>query len=126
MHRRHEIREEIAYHLEIGEIKLVRLPDWALEELYGELSDVLRKATREAFDKPVELGMVHGTDAIAKLLWLAGDKTAPGECHPDSLRYRFGIKEPMLTGETPYFFNALHRPKTLDEAWRHLHLFWRL
>lgn len=97
-----------------------------MDELYEDLTDDLRHATRIALGNPVELGLVHGEDAVMKLLRLAGEKTAPAECHPDSIRYRFGVHEPMLVGSARYFLNAIHRPKTPAEATLHIDLFRRL
>lgn len=121
-----EIRRLIGLHLTLGKTKLVQLPDWALDELYGDLTEDLRQATRIAMHSPVELGLVHGEGAIMKLLQLAGEHTSPAACHPHSIRYRFGVKEPMIVGSASYFLNAIHRPKTLEEATLHVELFSRL
>lgn len=126
MLRREEIREHISHHLTLGETKTMRLPDWAMNELYDDLTEDLRCATRVALESPVELGLVHGEDAIMRLLELAGDKTDPRECRPGSIRYQFGIRDPMVVGGARYFLNAIHRPKTPDEAAMHIALFRRL
>lgn len=128
MHYQGEIRDYIGRHLSIGAIRRVTpsLPDWVLDELYDDLTPELRRATRAAFDGPVELGLVHGNDAIAQLLMLVGEKTSPAECHPDSIRHRFGIPEPVILEGVPYFRNAVHRPKTPEEAMTHIELFRRL
>jgi nucleoside diphosphate kinase len=126
MSRREEIREYIGRHLALGEVKTVQLPNWAIEELYDDLTDDLRHATRIALSSPVELGLVHGKGAVLKLLQLAGEKTAPEECYPESIRYRFGVHEPMIVGSARYFLNAIHRPKTPSEAALHVDLFGRL
>lgn len=126
MARREEIRGYIGQHLTLGDIKTVQLPDWVMDELYDDLTDDLHRATRIALSNPVELGLVHGENAIGKLLRLAGEKTAPGECHPESIRYRFGVREPMIVGSARYFLNAIHRPKTPSEAALHINLFRRL
>lgn len=126
MPHREEIRERIGHHLTLGETKMMRLPDWAMNELYDDLTEDLRRATRVTLENPVELGLVHGEDAIMRLLELAGDKTSPRECHPDSIRYQFGIRDPMVVGGARYFLNAIHRPKTLEEAATHIALFRRL
>lgn len=126
MSRREHVRRLIGRNLTIGQTKTIRLPDWALDELYDDLTEDLRRATRVALEDPVELGLVYGEDAIMRLLELAGDKTSPRECHPDSIRYQFGIREPMIIGGARYFLNAIHRPKTPDEAVTHVALFRRL
>jgi len=123
---REEIREYISCHLTLGEMKVVRLPDWAIDELYNDLTIELYRATLIALYGFVELGLVHGKDAVSRLFWLAGEKTNPRECHPDSIRYRFGIREPMITGSARYFLNAIHRPKTQAEAAAHIGLFRKL
>jgi nucleoside diphosphate kinase len=126
MFHREDVRKLIGHYLNLGEMKTMRLPDWAMDELYDDLTEDLRRATRVALENPVELGLVHGEDAVMRLLQLAGDKTSPRECHPDSIRYRFGIREPMVVGSARYFLNAIHRPKTSDEAAAHIALFHRL
>lgn len=126
MLRREEIRECISRHLTLGEVKTMRLPDWALNKLYDDLTEDLQRATRIALEEEVELGLVHGEEAVMRLLYVAGETTNPSECRPDSIRYRFGIREPMVVRGARYFLNAIHRPKTPDEAAVHIALFRRL
>lgn len=126
MMRREEIRACISRRLVLSEVKTMRLPDWALDELYDDLTVELRSATRIALTDSVELGLVSGEDAITELLQLAGENTSPSECHPDSIRYRFGVHQPMMLGGATYFLNAIHRPKSSAEAAAHIALFGKL
>ncbi|HEU5122136.1 MAG TPA: nucleoside-diphosphate kinase [Candidatus Saccharimonadales bacterium] len=119
-----EIRTLISAHLTLGERKTVVLPEWVMQEFYADLSADLQRATCMAFNAgPVELGLVHGHDAINVLKWLSGDKTSPQDCRPGSIRYRFGVKEPVVVGGARYFLNAIHRPMDEAEAVAHIKIF---
>jgi hypothetical protein len=122
----HEIRGHIERSLAVVAIKPLLLPSWAIDVLYDDLTDELRSATNTALSEPVELGLVQGDDAVRKMLEIAGENTKPSECHPDSLRYRYGIWKPVMLSGTQYYKNAIHRPKTDDEAALHIDLFGRL
>ena len=124
---REEIRTLIGGHLALGKCKTVVLPEWVMQEFYTDLSEDLQQATCIAFSAgPVELGLVHGHDAISVLKWLAGDKTDPKDCRPESIRYRFGVKEPVVIGGARYFLNAIHRPTDEVEAVAHIEIFNKL
>lgn len=122
-----KIRTLISGHLALGERKTVVLPEWVMQEFYADLSEDLQRATCIAFSAgPVELGLVHGHDAIGVLRRLAGDKTDPKDCQPESIRYRFGVKEPVAVGGARYFLNAIHRPIDEAEAVAHIKIFNKL
>lgn len=126
MDSRDEIRDLIRRDLAITAIKTLRLPQWVIRELYDDLNDNLRIATDIALRGTVELGVVEGEDAIATMLDIAGDKTNPSECTPDSIRFRFGVHLPLIVNGTPYYLNALHRPKSAEEARTHVAIVHRL
>lgn len=121
-----EIREHIGHSLAIVAIKSMLLPSWAIDVLYGDLAGNLRIAANIALDGIIELGLVQGDDAVQKLLEIAGKFTKPSDCHPNSLRYIYGVWEPMKLGEAEYYKNAIHRPRTDEEAILHINLFAKL
>lgn len=122
MSHRHEIRSMIAKHLDLGARSELVLPVVALDALYPDLSTELRAMTHEMFRAHVEIGLVHGPNAIAMLLDIAGHHTAPHLCEPDTVRHRFGRWTPSLCGGATYYHNGIHRPKDATEARQHVAL----
>lgn len=110
----------------ISEAKILVLPEWTLKKLYADLSEDLWNATCLAFVSLVEIGLVTGENAVADLLNIAGTETAPAECDPSSIRFRFGRKDPFVIGKMKYYANAIHRPKNKREAKRDVRTFHQL
>lgn len=109
--------------LTIEEKKNLVLPEWALKELYPDLSVDLWNATCLSFSAPVEIGLISGEKAVQVLFRLAGKKTAPAECDSKSIRFIFGRKEPFVIGGVRYYANAIHRPKNKLEARNDMEVF---
>lgn len=126
MESRDEIRELIGRHLAITAMKTLRLPRQAIRELYADLDGDLWTATDSALRNPVELGVVEGEDAIEVMLELAGSETDPSKCDPNSIRFKYGTHLPTMINDTPYYPNAIHRPKSSAEAVAHVSLVYRL
>lgn len=123
---RAEITAKIRQNLDITEQKELILADWAISEIYDDLSEGLWLATRFALSRTVELGLVQGDNAIAKMYGIAGTRTAPKECENDSLRFLYGIAEPIFVGGVKYYKNAIHRPRNSKEAIKDIGIFRRL
>ena len=127
MIHKHEIREIVeSRNLVIVERKTLILPDWALDILYPDLSIELKMATLTMLASVVEIGLVEGNQAVKVLFALAGAATAPADCDTNSIRFRFGKKDPIQFGSVMYYANVIHRPKSLIEARRDVELFHRL
>jgi len=110
----------------IIDTKVLVMPKWALKKLYPDLSEDLWSATCLAFASLAEAGLVIGENAVATLFRLSGTATAPGDCEPESIRIRFGQKNPFIIGEVRYYANAIHRPKNQQEAENDVRLFHQL
>lgn len=89
-----------------------------LRVLYGDLPPIIQKATNLAFTGPVKVGVVAAPSAVGRLLAIAGEATAPAQCAPGTIRYRYGHHEPIRLNGYPYFKNAFHRASTVEEAGR--------
>jgi nucleoside diphosphate kinase len=76
--------------------------------------------------EPCEVAEVTGENAVGRLLKLCGHDTDPSKCDTNTVRGRFGIRQAQIVGSAFYFKNAIHRPKTEEEACRDLSLFRKL
>ena len=125
MHVRAKIRNLIT---ESG-LRIVRaveiiIPASSLNSLYTDLNSDLRKATQLFMgNEPCEIGEVAGENAVNLLLAVCGHSTDPSQCTPKSVRGLFGIRQAESVGSAIYFKNAIHRPKTEEEARRDFGLF---
>jgi nucleoside diphosphate kinase len=104
--------------------KLMVLPQHALDLLYSGMDDDLHAATLHYFGiGPSEIGIVEGENAISRLNQLVGADVNPMRCAPDTIRGRYGFKNPVKWRTAVYFLNGLHRSKNADEANRDMELF---
>lgn len=123
MRHRHDIRSVLARHLEIGAWTTTVLPSEVLDAIYPDVSGDLRVMSHKAFKEQVEVGIVHGPNAIRTLLRIAGHETAPHLCSPNTIRHRFGRWAPSTCADGSLFYhNGIHRPKDAVEAVRHVEL----
>lgn len=118
---RQEIRLMIAEaNLAITHSAVALLPEWVLVELYPDLArerNELWIATLEhLLNQECEIGIIEGENAMKKLLNLCGEETSPVACRVGTIRARFGEPIPLPAGERFYWRNAIHRPKTQEEA----------
>ncbi len=126
MHARTEIRRILGCDLQLGENVTTVLPDDVLDEFYPDITEPQRTLALALFDTPVEIGLVHGPDAINLLLRITGHETAPDLCDPHSIRYRFGVRKPIPCGGGVLYKNAIHRPRDRVEAADQLRLVRRI
>ena len=110
-------------------LKIVRtvevvIPAATLDLLYTDLSPDLRRATQLFMGRePCEIGEVSGENAVKLLLAACGDSTDPSQCDRQTIRAIFGVRQAEHVGNAAYFKNAIHRPKTVEEAHRDLLVF---
>jgi nucleoside diphosphate kinase len=123
MHARRQIRFSIQQQqLSFGGIRTLVLPVELFDAFYPDFTEQLRTFALDFFRTQVEIGLVHGPDAVVRLHQIAGLETAPHLCHPHTIRYRFGIHTPRQFGLNPYYLNGIHRPKDRSEADEQLNL----
>jgi nucleoside diphosphate kinase len=125
MSQRDQIRQALlAAGLRIISTKLVNLTPAAVDILYPGLNSDLRNASLKFLTcAPVEMGLLEGESAIAKLRTVLGDRTNPDECIPGTIRHKFGIRPGVPFGNAVYHLNALHGSKDNVEAVRDIHLY---
>lgn len=100
------------------------IPGTTLEALYEGMSPDLRKATQLFMGHEIcEIGEVEGKGAVQRLVKVCGHSTDPNECDRETIRGRFGLRQPARIGSAFYFRNAIHRPESEEEAQRDLQLF---
>jgi nucleoside diphosphate kinase len=102
------------------------LPRRIVEALYPDLAEAQNRlwgaTLLQLLDRPCEIGLVSGQDAIAKLFGVAGTDFRPPLCKPNTIRYRFGNHTPIETGEGEYWYNAIHRSRSEVEVARDLQI----
>lgn len=117
-------RDLIFSRLEKAGLKIVRRvekklpPDFLHEEMYVGYSDAINDATGDHFASgPCEIILVDGgKEVINKLVEVAGDKTDPAKCEPDTIRYDFGNHKGVeISTGYKYSPNAIHRAKNEEE-----------
>ena len=115
---REEVREMIeSEDLTISEVKRVVVPRWALEIIYSDLPERYRNSVFKPFvNTPVEIGLVVGKDAVNTLLRITGTEIDPVNCSPESIRFKFGARKPIMIDGVIYYKNIIHRPRNREEA----------
>lgn len=104
----------------------VVLNEKKLRTIYANLDGVLWKATKERLlgeQVKVLCLLIDGRVGIDKLVAFVGGNVDPHKCEKASLRYRFcrGKKAEKLSDGLWFFWNGIHRPKTVTEAENHFH-----
>lgn len=95
----------------------------AIDVLSPDVAGDLRAATVHYYTVgPSEIGVVQGDDAIRTLGRVCGEAVAPTACGPETIRARFGIREPVQFGEAVYYRNGFHRSRNPAEATAELRL----
>ncbi len=113
--------------LTIVESKLVALGVAALEIIYADLTPQWRSGVFHQYvDKPVEVGIVKGTNAITALLEVSGRERNPADCLPGTIRFDLGIHEPAMVYGVRVYHNVLHRSRNTDEAEKDVAVFQQL
>ncbi len=95
-----------------------------LLRLYPDLTPELWKATREhLLGAEVTVVLLGGEPGIIeRFADYTGREVEPAKCAEHTVRYRFGSRT-KLPGGGVYWENAIHRPKTKEEAERDIKLF---
>jgi len=108
----------------ISESKRLVMPYWALEIIYSDLPKRYRSAVFKPFaDVFVEAGLVVGKNAIDTLLQIAGTEIDPVDCAPESIRFKFGERRPIMIDNVRYYKNIIHRSRNRAEAKKDVEVF---
>lgn len=120
-----EVREMIrGSGLIISETKRVVMPRWALEVVYSDLPEKYRNSVFSPFINAfVEVGLVAGKDAVNTLLQIAGTEIDPVDCAPESIRFKFGARKPVMIDGVRYYKNIIHRSRNIEEAEKDVKVF---
>jgi nucleoside diphosphate kinase len=103
--------------LVISESKRIVMPHWAIEIIYSDLPKRYRSAVFKPFvDAFVEAGLVVGKNAINTLLQIAGTELDPIDCAPESIRFKFGERKPLMIDGVRCYKNIIHRSRNREEA----------
>lgn len=101
----------------ISEAKRVVVPRWALEVIYSDLPERYRDSVFKPFVNTfVEAGLVVGKDAVNTLLQITGTEIDPVDCAPESIRFKFGARKPLMINNVKYYENIIHRSRNREEA----------
>lgn len=84
---------------------------------------IIQLMEKDFAHKPVEVGVIIGSHAIARLVALAGEHYDPNQCRLGTLRHTYGQRYPVKRSGYRYWDNAIHRPKAAEEAAHNLKLF---
>lgn len=110
--------------LTITESKKLVIHRWALEIIYSDLPKKYRDAVFRPFKGvEVEVGLVTGENAVDTLLQVTGTELDPTDCAPESIRFKFGGREPFIIDGVRCYTNIIHRPRNKVEADRGVKLF---
>lgn len=101
----------------ISESKRLVVPHWALEIIYSDLPKRYRSAVFKPFVGAfAEAGLVVGRDAVNTLLQIAGTEINPVDCAPESIRFKFGARKPLMIDNVRCYKNIIHRSRNRKEA----------
>jgi len=108
----------------ISEVKRLVMPHWALEAIYSDLPERYRNSVFKPFVNAfVEAGLVVGRDAVNTLLQIAGTEIDPVDCAPESIRFKFGARKPLMIDNVIYYKNIIHRSRNKEEAEKDVRVF---
>ena len=108
----------------ISDRKRLVMPRWALEIIYSDLPKRYRNAVfKPLVDAFVEAGLVVGENAISMLLQIAGTELDPVDCAPESIRFKFGGRKPLMIDDVRYYTNIIHRSRNRAEAKKDVKVF---
>lgn len=108
----------------ISEVKRVVVPRWALEIIYSDLPERYRNSVFKPFVNAfVEAGLVVGENAINTLLQIAGTEIDPIDCAPESIRFKFGARKPLVIDDVRCYKNIIHRSRNREEAEKDVKMF---
>lgn len=112
------LRDEIWARIVSTELHVVRRCVLTLNEdqavgFYRSLPENRRlPAVRSLSGGPVEVGVLAGDNAVARVLRLCGTRSDPSECEPGTIRRDFGTGWDLSDPSVPVLRNAIHRCKT--------------
>jgi nucleoside diphosphate kinase len=91
-----------------------------IQGLYGHVPPhIMPRLKNQLLAKTCKVLVVQSNkDAVVELVRVCGEKTPPGDCAPQSIRYQLGSHR-----ENEEHLNVIHRPKTAKERDENLALF---
>ena len=108
----------------ISETKNLVLPVWALKIIYSDLLEKYHNAVFQLYkNMAAEAGLVIGRDAINKLLQIVGTERDPVDCAPNSIRFTFGGREPLMIDGVRCYTNIIHQSRNKMEAEKEIRVF---
>ncbi|MFH2029467.1 MAG: nucleoside-diphosphate kinase [Bacteroidota bacterium] len=108
----------------ISESKRLVMPHWAIEIIYSDLPERYRSAVFKPFVNTfVEAGLVVGRNAINTLLQIVGTELDPVDCAPESIRFKFGERKPLMIDGVRCYRNIIHRSRNRAEAKKDVKVF---
>lgn len=103
--------------LTVVEKKKILVTRSMIEEIYTHIpSPIINLTSLHFADHVCTVLLIEGEDAIGKILTITGKELAPSHCDRNSIRYMYGIREPIRMGSFLYWKNAVHRPRNKEEA----------
>jgi nucleoside diphosphate kinase len=110
--KRKEIIDLLNKHLDliVVESKRIKLKESDIDKIYfDDFGTLLLNAIKmHLVDKFVEVGMVEGRDAVIALRQACGTEADPKLCNKNTIRYIFGLPNPVWYNGQKYYLNAIH------------------
>lgn len=90
--------------------KRIKLKEFDIDKIYFDDigTQLLNVIKMHLVDKFVEAGVVEGQDAVIALRQACGDEADPKLCNKNTIRYIFGLPNPVWHNGQKYFLNAIH------------------
>jgi nucleoside diphosphate kinase len=112
------ILEELKIFGDVVWRRSVTLNSDVIGKLYPRMHPTIARQTMEHLcGQQVPVFVLQGENVVNRILHFAGTQTHPYFCDHSSLRHRYGIHHgKSLPGGKTYYFNAVHRSGTVEEA----------
>lgn len=98
------------FDLTVVESKSIKLNESDIDKIYfDDFGTSLLKAIKmHLVDKIVEAGIVEGLNVVIMLRQACGTEADPKLCKKNTIRYVFGLPNPVWYNGQKYFLNAIH------------------
>jgi len=110
--KRKEIVDLLNNHsnLIVVESKCIKLKESDIDKIYFDDLDtpLLNAIKKHLVNKSVEAGVVKGRDAVIALRQACGTEADPKLCKKNTIRYKFGLPNPVWYNGQKFFLNAIH------------------